>query len=64
MCREGKIETAEIELVKEVFRTFDVSNSGTEYHCLKFMLSSLGDKFFQALLPILGILVSVSFPER
>lgn len=35
---ESKVETVEIEMGKEVFRTFDVSNIGAEYLCLKNML--------------------------
>lgn len=61
---EGKLETAEIEMEKEVFRAFGVSNIRTEYLGLKNMLQSLGDEIFQALLPILGTIESFSSLER
>lgn len=61
---QGKFEAAEIEMEKGVFGTFGVSSIGTEYLCLENMLYSLRDEFFQALLPILGIIESFSSLER
>lgn len=46
VCAEGKLETAEIEMEKEVFRTIGISNIRTEYLHLKNKLQSLEDEFF------------------
>lgn len=59
-----EFETAETEMEKEVFRAFGVNSIGTEYLCLKNMLFSLQDEFFQALLLITGIIESFKSLER
>lgn len=60
----GKLETAESEMEKDVFRAFGISSIGSDYLCLKNMLYSLGDELFQALLPILDVIESFCSLER